>query len=150
MSDVETPLNANNKTDTTRRSSSVTESRGGLGGHLNKFLSSTTTNAAFSRFVPRLPSFHPVSLIKLRLVLGVWVLHSDPPRQNGGHVVPDSLVLSLLFSLFLHFAQLDACSEDERLLGSDWKSRLGIKQKQKKNPTKIQKWHHFQGSCRFQ
>lgn len=57
------------------------------------------------------PSLHPVAFVKLRLVLGVGVLHSDASRQNGGHIVPDALVFSLLLSLLLHFSELDTFSD---------------------------------------
>lgn len=76
-------------------------------GHLNLFCPQPPT------LIPLVfpPSLHPVSFVKLRLVLRVRVLHSDSPWEDGGHVVPDPLVFSLLFSLLLHFPQLDACSK---------------------------------------
>lgn len=76
-------------------------------GHLKMFCPQPPT--LISLVFP--PSFHPVSFVKLRLVLGVRVLHSDAPWEDGGHVVPNPLVFSLLFSLLLHFSQLDACNK---------------------------------------
>lgn len=54
------------------------------------------------------PSLHPVSLVKLGLILGVGVLHGDAARQDGGHVVAHALVFGLLLPLLLHFPQLNA------------------------------------------
>lgn len=79
----------------------------GVGGHLN---TSWPLPPALLFFPPSLwsPSLHPVSLVKLGLVLGVGVLDGDAAWQDGGHVVADALVLSLLLSLLLHFPQLYA------------------------------------------
>lgn len=66
--------------------------------------------SSVSIFFSKQTSFHPVSFIELGLILWVWVLHGDAAWEDGGHVVPDSFVFGLLFSLLLHFPQLNSCS----------------------------------------
>lgn len=79
------------------------------------------------------PSLHPVAFVELGLVLGVRVLHGDAARQDGGHVVADALVFSLLLSLLLHFPQLYACSggkdrDGGKIDGLLWEDGLVINQ----------------------
>lgn len=86
--------------------------------HLNKFVLCCLRCIFFFTF-PR--SLHPVSFVKLRFVLRVGVLHGDAAWQDGGHVIADTFVLSLLFSLLLHFPQLDACrGENQQRAGKDF------------------------------
>lgn len=72
---------------------------------------------AYGALAVRLPpgpgdSVGPVVLIKLRVVVRVAVLHSNAPRQDGGHVIAYRLPFGFLLTLLLYLFQLDSCKQE--------------------------------------